>query len=269
MNTLRKIHDIANSFSGDIGVIAKPVNQTALISLNDTEVFPTASCIKIPILVELCSQALEKKISLQKKIILQPEDLVPGTGVLKDLEPGLEISLGDLATLAITVSDNSAANILIDKLGAKTINARIQSLGMENTYLGTKFVFNDPEKNVGSPADFSRLLSSLWDKSILNEKLCKWILRAMEKQQYVDYIPRYLPYNRFAEEFDIPQKMKVANKVGMLAGVVNDMAIIQLPHISYILVLFTKNCIDRSYGPDNEGAVAVAKISRIIYNHFI
>lgn len=276
MSIEERIADLARAFSGTLGLAAQrlgpgaqgpgPVGQA--IAFNAQEQFPTASCIKVPILVELFRQASSGGLALDEEIVLRTEDQVPGTGVLKDLRPGLRLTLEDLATLAITVSDNTAANLLIDRLGQNAINACIAALGMEDTYLGTRFVFDAPERNVGTPADFCRLLTQLARRAVLDGAACDRLLDMLNRQQYVDYIPRYLPFNRFAEEFGLSQELKIANKVGMLAGTTNDMAIVTLPSLRYVLVIFTRGCGDVRFGPDNEGALLVAQVSRAIYDHF-
>jgi beta-lactamase class A len=262
-----EILSLSKQFSGTIGVAAGKLSSPEMFALNAGEVFPTASCIKIPILVELCRQVLEDNIDLSSRIPIQEKQQVPGTGVIKDLRPGLNLSIYDLATLSITVSDNSAANILIDILGKDSINEQINSIGMVNTCLETKFVFDAPKQNVGTPQDFYRLLNSLWEKTILDESSCNWILGLMERQQHMDIIPRYLPYDRSADDFKFTQKVLVANKAGMLSGVVNDMAIVHDQNLTCVVVVFTKGSSDPSYNADNEGVLAIAKTSKFIFDH--
>jgi beta-lactamase class A len=272
---------LARAFSGTLGVAARRLDPDqhrpqrgrtstveGTIAFNAQQQFPTASCIKVPILVELFRQAEAGALALDEQVVLRAQDQVPGTGVLKDLQPGLRLTLEDLATLAITVSDNTAANLLIDRLGQSAINACIAALGMKDTHLGTRFVFDAPERNVGTPADFCRLLTLLARRAILDGAACDRLLDMLGRQQYVDYIPRYLPFNRFAEEFGLSQELSIANKVGMLAGTTNDMAIVTLPSLRYVLVVFTRDCSDTRFGPDSEGALLVAHVSRLIYHHF-
>jgi len=268
MNLQKEIDKIINGFSGQIGYVTRSTTSEEEFFANEKIQFPVASCIKLPIIIELLYRNKEGNPLLTEKVILEKEDQVPGTGVLKDLDPGLEFSLSDLAKLSITISDNTAANILIDRLGIDSINARIRSLGMKSTHVGTKFVFTDPTKNVGSPLDFCNSLTKLIKQTIVDKDNCEWLIDVMERQQYMENIPRYLPYNRFAEEFGITQKLRIANKIGMLSGVINDMAIISNQDFKYILVIFTKNCKDLTFGPDNEGAKVVAIISKLFYDYF-
>lgn len=263
-----RIAELARDFSGTLGVAARRLDSGETIAFNARERFPTASCIKVPILVELYRQAKAGALDLSEEIELRTEDQVPGTGVLKDLRPGLRLTVEDLATLAITVSDNTAANMLIDRVGQSSINARIAVLGMRDTYLGTKFVFDSPERNVGTPADFCHLFTLLARQAILDHAACHRILDILSRQQYVDYIPRYLPFDRFAGEFGLPETVKIANKVGMLAGVTNDVTCVTLPKVQYVLAVFTKDCKDTRSGPDAEGPLLVARVSRLIYDYF-
>lgn len=269
MKVSREIISLCKQFSGTIGFAAGKIGSPEKLVHNDHEIFPTASCIKIPILVELCRQVLENKITWEERVVIEEKQQVPGTGVIKDLRPGLDLSICDLATLSVTVSDNSAANILIDVLGEDAINECISHLGMTNTRLETKFVFDDPKKNVGTPQDFFHLLNSLWEKSILDDHSSKWIIGLMERQQHMDIISRYLPYDRSADNFEFSQDVLVANKTGMLAGVVNDMAIIHTPMLTCTIVVFTKNSFDLSYNADNEGVLAISEISRLVFDQLV
>jgi beta-lactamase class A len=276
-----QIAELAQGFSGKLGLAAQRLDADLqrpergrtssveeMIAFNVHEQFPTASCIKVPILVELFWRATSGELALDEEVVLRVGDQVPGTGILKDLRPGLRLTLEDLATLAVTVSDNTAANLLIERLGQSSINNRIAALGMKSTFLGTKFVFDAPERNVGTPADFCELLVQLADRTVLDRAACDRLLGIVERQQYVDYIPRYLPFNSFAQEFGLSQEIRIANKVGMLAGTTNDMAIVSLPGLRYVLVAFTKDCRDLRFGPDNEGALLLARVSKLIYDHF-
>jgi len=263
-----RLVELAAEFSGRMGLAAQHTDEEENILLNAEEIFPTASCIKVPILVELYCQVREGKLALEEEVTVLEKDQVPGTGVLKDLSPGIRLSLQDIAVLAITVSDNTAANILIDRLGQAKINERMSILGLGDICLGTYFFFEQPELNVGSPESFLKLLLGLARRVLLPPQDCDKILEIMKRQQYVEYIPRHLPYHRFEVEFGQDAGLQVANKVGMISGVINDMAVITHPAFQYAIVIFTKDCHDPRFGPDNEGALLVAEASRLVFEHF-
>ena len=94
------------------------------------------------------------------------------------------------------------------------------------------------------------------------------MLDILRRQQYMAYIPRYLPYHPFATEYNLPQNITIANKVGMLRGTVNDAAIISTATSSYALVIFTRDCRDTRPEPDNEAALLVARLSKLVYRYF-
>ena len=260
----------AENFSGHVGLAAQRIDADAAILFNADDSFPTASVIKLVVLAEYFAQLATGEITPDRPVVVQAEDVVGGSGVLKDLQPGLQLAIHNLATLSITVSDNTAANLLIEQVGGlDRVNARLQMLEMRNTIMGRPFIF-DPTlaDNIGTPTDFLRLLLRLARHQLISATASQQMLAMMRRQQYMAYIPRYLPYHPFAAEYGLSQSVTIANKVGMLRGTVNDAAIIATPDFTYALVIFTRNYQDTRPDPDNEAAVLVARLSKLIYDYF-
>jgi len=111
------LRGLAAGFSGTLGVWALSLDTGEIIEWNPTDTFPAASTIKVPILYEVYRQSGQGRFSLTDPQTLRAEDIVPGSGILKDLTPGLVLPVKDLATLMIIVSDNTATNMLIDLVG--------------------------------------------------------------------------------------------------------------------------------------------------------
>ena len=259
----------ADGFSGHVGLAARRVEGKESIRFNADDIFSTASVIKLVVLVEYLAQVATGELLSTSPITLQPEKLVEGSGVLKDLQPGARITLHDLATLSITISDNTASNMLIDAVGGLArINTRLRDLGMARTVMGRPFVFDSPVDNTGSPADFLHLLLALAQGQVVSPTVSGQVLDLMGRQQFMTYIPRYLPYHPFATEYGLPQPLTIANKVGMLRGTVNDAALITTPDYRYGLVIFTRDCTDNRPDPDNEAALLVARLSQRVYAYF-
>lgn len=260
----------AEKFSGRFGLAAQRIDAAEPIRYQADDVFPTASVIKLAILVEYLAQAEAGQLKPEQPVTLRNPDQVGGSGVLKDLRPGLQLTLHDLAMLAITVSDNTAANLLLKQVGGLArVNARLQALGMAHTRLGRPFIFDSTADNTGTPADFLRLLLLLARRQLINPGLSQHMLDIMSRQQSMAYIPRYLPYHPFAAEYGLPRTVTVANKVGMLPGTVNDAALITTPACAYALVIFTADCQDTRPDADNEGALLVARLSKRIYDYML
>ena len=259
----------AKRFSGHFGLAAQRADAEKPILFHADHIFPTASVIKLAVLAEYFAQITTAALAPSQPVVVQAKDKVGGSGVLKDLHAGLQLTLHDIATLSITVSDNTAANLLIEQVGGLArVNARLQMLGMHNTTMGRPFVFNSSSDNTGTPADFLRLLWLLVQDQLISPTASQQILDLMQRQQYMGYIPRYLPYHPFAVEYDMPQTIAIANKVGMLPGTVNDAAIITAPSFIYVLVIFTRACRDTRPDPDNEAALLVARLSKQVYDFF-
>lgn len=267
---LDQLNAEAATFSGRFGLAAQAVEADTPILFQAEEIFPTASVIKLAVVAEYLAQVEAGHLSPAELITLDAADKVGGAGVLLDLQPGLTLTLQDLAMLTITLSDNTASNLLIKTVGGlDPVNARLASLGMPQTTLGRLFIFDSPADNTGSPADFLTFLLALARGQMVSPAASRQLLAMMQRQQYTSYIPRYLPFHPFAAEYGLPQAVTVANKVGMLPGVVNDAALLTTPTNRYALVIFSRDCADYRPDPDNEGALLVARLAKMVYDYFV
>jgi beta-lactamase class A len=124
-----RVQSIAAEAGGLVAVAARDLTRGRRFDAHADERFPAASVIKICILVELLARAHEGDLDLEERLSVRAEEKMPGSGVLNMLRDGLDLSLLDLAHLMINVSDNTASNMLIDRLGCDQINARMQALG--------------------------------------------------------------------------------------------------------------------------------------------
>src|SRR5207302_9240070 len=105
------------------------------------DIFPQASSIKITVLAELYRQAQQGKLKLTDLYTVQASDLVPDSDIMNGLTPGVtKITLRDLATIMVAVSDNSATNVLIDRVGMDNVNSMLDSLGLSHTRLRRKMM---------------------------------------------------------------------------------------------------------------------------------
>lgn len=130
-----KIKDAVKGLEGTWSIIIHDLKSGEKIFVNEGQVYPSASIIKLWILWKLYKEAEKGNINLDKEIILKEEHKTGGFGILQDLHAGLNLSIRDLAILMIILSDNTATNMLIDYLGMDAINQEIKELGMENTIL--------------------------------------------------------------------------------------------------------------------------------------
>src|SRR5260370_5404706 len=135
------IGGVDRNLDGVLGVAILDLTTGQKYFLHADEVLPTASSIKIAILAELYHQAQQGKLKLSDLYTLQSSDLVSGSGIAGALTPGVtRLTLRDVAALMISVSDNSATNVIIDRIGMDNLNALLDSLGLTHTRLRRKMM---------------------------------------------------------------------------------------------------------------------------------
>jgi beta-lactamase class A len=270
MNALDGIRQLAGGFSGVLGVWAQALPSGETIQWNTQEVFPAASTIKLPILYEVYRQVGEGRFRLTDPVTATADDVVGGSGILKELTPGLTLSIRDMATLMIVVSDNTAANLLIDLVGLEAVNRSMQALGLRRSVLAHKLMQAalDASSNNTTPADLGALMTLLARRAILTPPACEEILQILRRQHYTNYTTRRIPeFDGYQEPGGVPA-VTVASKSGSVRGTRNDVALVESPTCRYVIAMMSRDCADRRFYVDNEAAVLLADVSALIYTHF-
>jgi beta-lactamase class A len=130
------VTEVDRKLDGVLGVAILDLNSGQRLELRPGDVFPQASSIKVAVLAELYRQAQAGKLKLTDLYTVQAGDLVADSDIMNGLTPGVtRITLRDLATMMVAVSDNSATNVLIDRVGMDNVNALMDSLGLPHTRL--------------------------------------------------------------------------------------------------------------------------------------
>ncbi len=182
---------------GTVGLFVKDLSSGAVLSIRGGERFPSASVIKVPILVELFQQVERGPIKLSDPLIMLAADQRPGSGVLQFLSTPHTLTVGDAATLMIILSDNSATNLIIDKVGIRNVNARMDSLGLKQTrlhakvFLGTATTIDTAATRqwglgVTTPAEMGTLFEKLYQGSAVSQAASKQMLDMLRKNFYYE-----------------------------------------------------------------------------------
>lgn len=250
-----------------IGFCAKRLDDGFTLEHNANEVFPAASVVKVPILLEALRQVQLGILKLETRIPLPALEQVGGSGVLMAFQPGLAPTLQDYLTMMIVVSDNTATNISLDSVGGRdAVNSSLKNWGCSSTTVVGKLMLSEDRKNVDqlagkraevTPLEGVLLLEKLYNGEILNPELTKLALEILEKQQYTEILARYLPVGT-----------RTATKSGQIIGVRNDVGIV-LTERPYVLALCARNCTDERYHVDNEAVLALGKISRLVFDEMV
>jgi beta-lactamase class A len=252
----RSIVEIDGNLEGVMGVAIEDLTTGEKYLLHENEVFPQASSIKIAILAELYRQAQEGKLKLTDLYTVTTSDLVDDSPIMNGLTPGVtQITLRDLATMVAAVSDNSAANVLIDRVGMENVNALLDSLGLTHTRLRRKMMdlkaAAEGRENISTPAEMMTLLESLYRGKEFGKPLTDDFFKVLSTKKD-SWIPR-----------DLPEDLRIANKPGSLEGVRNDSGIVFLEKRPYIL------CVMTTYlRRERDGEEAISKTSLDTYRMF-
>jgi beta-lactamase class A len=274
---LTQISRLERRFSGQFAIAASNLATGERLAVNADEIYPTASTIKIPLLVEVFRRAQAGLLSMDERIVVTGADHVGGSGILARLEDGIRLTIRDLATLMVVVSDNTATNILIARIGGPgAVNETMRHLGFDTITLHGPLdlsALRDDIRRFGeaSPSDLERLIAELARGNIIDAETSAQILEIMGKQQYLDQVPRYLRVDPFiARTPCVDEPVRVACKTGFARqGVRVDMGLISLStntKITYCIA--SEKSEDRSFSPEHEGAVIHGLLGRLLVEHW-
>jgi beta-lactamase class A len=219
---------------GVTGVVVREVGGATLFAQRPDEIFPAASVIKIPLVMTLYADAAEGRLPLEERVPVGVT--VGGTGILGDLRDVRDASLRDLAMLTIALSDNTATNRLIDRLGVARVDERLAEWGCRSTKLARGMFDWDAQKrgleNVASASEIAALLERLVRGELVDRATSDAVIAVLERCQDDAMLRRYLG------------KARVANKTGTLAATRNDAAIVFGPTRTVVVAVFMREVTD-------------------------
>jgi beta-lactamase class A len=273
-----KLRGLAAEHHGKVALYATQLNTGKVASLDADAVVQTASVIKLTILFEAMEQVRSGKAHWDDKITLAPGDAVSGSGLLLFLDTPQVLTLKDVLTLMVIMSDNTATNLAIDKIGLDAVNARIAWMGLKDTHLYKKIgkpaegpmPGDQPKYGLGktTPREMAGVMERIGrcelDRSAgpVAEKdaaICRVAMKMLRNQFYRDTIPRYL------EKLDATETGSgTASKTGSLNAVRVDVAIVAGKTGPMVLSIFTYDNKDMGWTADNEGEVTIAKMAKAI-----
>lgn len=261
--------------SGDLGVAARHLDRDEEVGLNADDVFPTASVIKLPILVEAMRRAGAGELSLDQRIPLRDTDKQGGSGILKAFEAGLELTLRDAATLMIVLSDNTATNLVLDALGGvEPVNAAMGELGLDAIRLHNRIDFDLIGTDVRRLGEAStRQLCGLAHRVAMGTAFGPEVSRAaedvLEQQQYLDQVPRYLLANPYWRELGQDAVLTVACKTGFFTGTRVDAGIVRFRGGGgFAYAAANHGAADETFLPEAEGAVVNGLVGKALLEHW-
>src|SRR5580698_8544037 len=256
MKLEKSISEIDRGLDGVMGVAVIDLTDGHKYLLHANDVFPQASSIKICVLAELYRQVQQGKLKLTDLYNVNAADLVQDSDIMNGLTPGVtQITLRDLATMMVAVSDNAATNVLIDHVGMQNVNAMLDTLGLTHTRLRRKMMDLEAAKqgreNISTPREMMTLLDAIYHGKVLNKESTDDFFKVLSTNKD-SFIPRELPPN-----------LKIANKPGELEAVRNDSGIVFVEGRPYVICVMTSFLVN-----ERDGEEAISKISLAAWRMF-
>jgi len=300
VSTLKKqIEQVLPRARGEVGVAIKHVESGTEILVNADKKFPMASTYKLPILVELYYQAAEGKLSLDDMVDVQPSDIHIGSGAMVALydPPGVQLNIRNLINMAMRVSDNSAADILLNRVEAGNVTQRMKMLGLDSIRVDRSTLemildqsgldyaqygalparqvrklldaidsataaraddqFNKTDKDTAKPADMNHLLEMIVRGEIVDRAASDEIINILKECQTGTARIPGL----------LPKETEVAHKSGSISGSINDTGIVLLPYDAghLVITVFMRNTRANTTARER----VIADITRFAYDYFV
>lgn len=264
----QKLKPLIDTHNGEVAISVKHLKTGATFSHRADEPMPTASLIKLPVMIAVYQLAHDGKLKLTEPVTLRDEDKVPGSGLLTThFSAGASFPLVDAVRLMIAFSDNTATNLVIDRIGLPATAAHMEALGCPNTKLHSKvfkretsiFPKRSEQFGLGSTTanEMVRLLEQLHDGRLVSEEASKAMLEHLKKCDDKDKFPRFLPAGTV-----------IAHKTGSVNQARTDAGIFLSPSGPIVLCVLTAKNADQSWTRDNAGNRLCATVAREVFFHF-
>lgn len=263
----RRLEPLLRAYPGVAGVSVRNLASGEALSIRGDETYPSASLIKVAVLVALLDEARQGELRLDERTTMIGRDRVGGSGVLKHMASGLEMTLEDAAWLMITLSDNTATNLILDKLNVRTVWEKMDSLGLPHTRIHSKTFLRSTSIAVDSsvkyglgvttPDETVRLFTLLHEGRAVSPALDSLALSMLRANQDGAKVGRWLPE-------DVP----FAHKTGDVDQSRNDCGIVYGPDAPVALCVMTRENRDTSYAVDNPANLLMARIGLEVFRHY-
>ena len=257
----RSLDSLAKHFHGVLGYSINNLDTGERLTLRGDETFPTASLIKVAILVTLFDLTDKGMLSLDDQLTLLKIDQVPGSGVLQFMHPGMTLSVRDAAVLMSILSDNTATNLLLDKIVIRRVWQKMEALGLQHTKVHSKVFLRIASVAVDSsakyglgvttPNEMARLFELMATGRAVSAKADSAMLEILGANQDMEQMQRTV------------SGLTVPHKTGATDSVRTECAFFRLQN-RVVACALTKQNTDTRWVVDNEAQVALGKIGEAI-----
>jgi len=259
----KELQALLNEFHGEAGLYVYHLKKNMELGINEDTLFPTASIIKVPILIGVFHKILNGELDFDSTFVYTKNRSRGGSGLLQFFEDSTKVDLDLILSLSIKHSDNVAA-VWAQELagGGESINRFLAELGYTATRINSSTEGRDEDyERYGwgqtTPKEMARLLLTVRNQEILSPAACDRIYRYMTG----------VYWDRYALA-EIPPTVQTASKQGMVNASRSELVMVNAPHGDYVFYIATKNNEDQRWKKDNEAWELARKVSKILWNYF-
>lgn len=266
--TEARIRAAVDAFPGTVSLYAKNLDTGQTFGIRQDERVPTASTIKLPIMAAVFSAVAQGKVKWDDASVLREAEKVAGSGVLHEFSDGTRLALRDLVRLMIVVSDNTATNLVLDRVPADFVNTEIAALGLRDTRVLRKVLFAGtpsghsregrmPEfqrfgLGVSTPREMAALLERIERGEVVSPEASREMLAILRRQQYKHGIGRRLPGG------------DVASKSGSLNRLRSDVGLVYSRGGRIAIAITVDDMLRTDYSPENAGTVLISDLTGML-----
>ena len=258
----KSVEALVKNYNGDIGVFIKSLKTGKVVQINADTVFPTASIVKVPILIGIINKIKQGELSFHQEFGYHDSMLYAGVDMLGSFRNGEKIELSKLLMLMLSMSDNTASLWLQKIAGTGTaINNLMASNGFNTTFVNSKTVGRENDRTQygwgqSTPKEMAAIFEKMYNRQIISDSLSQKMIRLLGR-------------NYWDEEAlsEIPATIFVASKSGAVDASRSEILLVMAKE-PYILSVFTKNNKDRSWNGNNEAWVLTRKLSKLAYEFY-
>lgn len=259
----QQIEQLIQGFNGDIGVYLHDLKKNRTVAINADTIFPTASMVKVPILVGIMDKMIKGELNYHQSLTYKDSLLYAGVDILGSFKDNEKIDLSKVIMLMLTTSDNTASLWLQSLAGTGTrINTIMDSLGFSSTRVNSRTLGREEDRRKygwgqTTPREMAQLFEKIAARQILNDSASEKMLKLLGR-------------NYWDEEglSSIPAGIFTASKNGAVDASRSEVIYVNGPKATYVFCICTKNNKDRSWGESNEAWVLTRKLSKLLWEYY-
>jgi beta-lactamase class A len=259
----QQVESLIKNFKGGIGVYAKNLKNGKTISIKADTVFPTASMVKIPILIGVMDKLNKGELTYHQNLTYRDSLLYAGVDILGSFKDTEKVDLSKVLMLMLTTSDNTASLWLQSLAGKGTrINEILDSLGFKNTRVNSRTPGREPDRTIygwgqTTPKEMGTIMEKIVRGEVINKERSAQMLRLLGRNYWDEQAVSQIPPDVF-----------VASKNGAVNQSRSEVLFVNGDGARYIFCICTKNNKDESWKPENEAWVLAKKLSALFWNYF-